>query len=360
MHFFKSKLFILNILILVVIGLMMVYSSSNVWALYKYNDSFYYLKRQLLFACVGIVAMLFVAKIDYHIYKEKAKLILLISFTSLVLVLIPGLGIARGGARSWFGFAGFSIQPSEFFKIAMIIYTAKYIEKNYISLKRFRGVLPVFLNLMLAFGLIMLQPDFGSGIVLICAIVVMILATPLPFKYFIRLGMVGVAGIIGLIASAPYRLARITSYLDPFSDPLGAGFQMIQALYAIGPGGIMGVGYNNSFQKHFYLPEPQTDFIFAIFAEEFGLIGCVVLIILMAWLLKNGFDTAMHAKDLFGCYLSIGIIAVICIQIMINLGVIVGLLPVTGITLPFISYGGSSLTLLLISMGILINIRENS
>lgn len=180
----------------------------------------------------------------------------------------------------------------------------------------------------------------------------------LPFKYFLWLGGLGIFGIIGLILSAPYRMERILAYLDPFSDPLGSGFQAIQSLYAIGPGGLLGVGFDNSFQKHFYLPEPQTDFIYAIYCEEFGFVGGVFLLLLFFSLIYLGIKIALNSEDLFGFYLSLGISSMIGVQVIINLGVVVGLFPVTGVTLPFISYGGSSLTLLLVMAGIVLNIAK--
>ena len=206
----------------------------------------------------------------------------------------------------------------------------------------------------------MLQPDFGSGIVMACSIVVMIIVSPFPFIYFVFLGALGVVGIVFMILSAPYRMKRILSFLDPFQDPLGSGFQAIQALYAIGPGGLLGVGFDKSIQKHFYLPEPQTDFIFAIVAEEFGFLGGIILIGLYLCLFKTILQVSKNVKDLFGSLLMIGIVSLIGIQTLINLGVVVGLFPVTGVTLPLMSYGGTSLTITLMSIGILINISKSA
>jgi len=356
----KTKTIISLTLIIVVFGLISVYSSSHVWALYKFNDSFYFIKRQAIFACIGIIAMFVTSRIDYHVYKKYYKSIILICFLLLILVLIPGLGVVRGGSRSWFNFGLFALQPSELFKIGMIIYAAQFIEKNYYKMKKLKESLKLLSVMGLGFLLIMLQPDFGSGVVMACSIVVMIIVSPFPFIYFIVLGALGIIGIVLMILSAPYRMERILSFLDPFQDPLGSGFQAIQALYAIGPGGLLGVGFDHSIQKHFYLPEPQTDFIFAIVAEEFGFMGGVVLIGLYLWLFKTVLKVSQQVKDLFGSLLMIGIIAMIGIQTLINLGVVVGLFPVTGVTLPLMSYGGTSLTITLMSIGILINISKSS
>ena len=356
----KTKKIIILTLIIIIFGLINVYSSSHIWALYKYDDSFYYIKRQAIFACIGIVAMYVTSRIDYHLYKKYYKQIVIGCFLLLVLVLIPGLGVVRGGSRSWFNFGFFALQPSELFKIGMIIFAAVYIEKNYYHMKKLKYSLKLLGVMGLGFLLIMLQPDFGSGVVMACSIVVMIIVSPFPFIYFVILGCLGVVGIVLMILSAPYRMERILSFLDPFQDPLGSGFQAIQSLYAIGPGGLLGVGFDKSIQKHFYLPEPQTDFIFAIVAEEYGFIGGVVLIGLYLSLFKTVLKVSQNVEDLFGSLLMIGIISMIGIQTLINLGVVVGLFPVTGVTLPLMSYGGTSLTITLMSIGILINISKSA
>ena len=266
----KTKKIVILTIIIVLFGLVNVYSSSHVWALYKYDDVYYFIKRQVIFAILGFVGMYITSRIDYHIYKTHYKKIIIVCFVLLGLVLIPGLGVVRGGSRSWFNLGVFALQPSELFKIGMIIFAAVYIEKNYYHMHKLRYSFPVLGVMGLGFLLIMLQPDFGSGIVMACSIVVMLIVSPFPFVYFIGLGCLGVLGIVLMVLSAPYRMERILSFLDPFQDPLGSGFQAIQSLYAIGPGGLLGVGFDKSIQKHFYLPEPQTDFIFAIMAEEFG------------------------------------------------------------------------------------------
>ncbi len=204
----------------------------------------------------------------------------------------------------------------------------------------------------------MVQPDLGTGTVMVGTCVIMIYIAGARLYHFAILGLVGLAGFIGLIISAPYRMARITSFLDPWEDPLNSGFQIIQSLYAIGPGGLFGLGLGESRQKFFYLPEPQTDFIFSILAEELGFIGGSFVILLFALLLWRGIRIALGAPDLFGSFLAVGIISMIAIQVMINIGVVTGLMPVTGITLPFLSYGGSSLTIILMAVGVLLNISR--
>lgn len=355
----KQKRIVISVLLIVVIGLVMVYSASNIWAGYKFNDPHYYIKRQSIFAIIGIIAMFVFSQIDYHIYQKYANGLLVTGFMLMILVLIPGIGAVRGGSRSWFNLGIISMQPSELFKIAMIIYSANYISNHYHELKRIKASFKLLFVLGLGFGLIMMQPDFGSGVVMACSIIVMLIVSPFPFRYFIFLGILGVIGIILMIVSAPYRLKRIVAFLNPFADPLGSGFQIIQSLYAIAPGGILGVGFNNSVQKHFYLPEPQTDFIFAVFLEEFGLVGGILLVGLYGYLMITVLNQALRVKDLFGSFLMIGIISMIGIQTLINLGVVVGLFPVTGVTLPLMSYGGSSLTITLIALGIVLNISKS-
>lgn len=354
----KCRLLTCAVLTLVFTGVIMVGSSSRVWAQAKFQDSMYFMSRQAVFAIIGCFVMYIASRVNLQKVRPYAKQLFLLCTALLILVLIPGLGVARNGSRSWFGIGSFLIQPSEFFKIAIILYVADFLAKRY-RIKTFKRDLlfPGFLTAV-GFGLILLQPDFGSGIVMVCSIVVMVLAADSPLHYFVRVGMLGAGGLIALILSAPYRLARITSFIDPWQDPLGSGFQIIQSLFAISPGGILGVGFDHSMQKHFYLPEPQTDFIFAIFAEEFGFIGCCILIAVFLFVIYEGCKIAKEALDPFLCYTAIGLTSLFAIQVMINLGVVVGLFPVTGITLPFISYGGSSLMVMMGSMGLLMGIAN--
>lgn len=346
---------------LLALGLIMVYSASAVWADYRFDDSFYFAKRQMLFALVGIIGMFIVMNIDYLTWRKWAKIILIICFILLIAVLIPGIGTVRNGSRSWIGVGAFSIQPSEFMKLAMIIFLAKFLSENQRKITSFKnGLLPSLSLVFIAFGLIMLQPDLGTGAVLVGTCMLMIFISGARILHFIMLGLLGLAGLAGLILAAPYRMQRIIAFIDPWQDPLGAGFQIIQSLYAIGPGGLFGLGLGQSRQKFFYLPEPQTDFIFAIVAEELGFIGGSFVLVLFALLFWRGLRIALYAPDLYGTFLATGIISMIAIQVIINIGVVIGLLPVTGITLPFFSYGGSSLTLILTAMGVLLNISRYS
>ena len=284
---------------------------------------------------------------------------MIVSLVLLIMVLIPGIGIVRGGARSWIGFGDISIQPSEFAKLALIIFTANYLEKNKEDISNLKTLIPILFIVLLVFLLIMLEPDFGTGFILTLTILSMILISGIKKRYMLFALLIGVMGFVALILSAPYRLERIFAYLDPYDDPLGSGFQIIQSLYAISPNGFFGRGLFKSFQKYYFLPEPQTDFIFAIIVEELGFIGGVFIIVLFILLFYYGILIAIKAKSLFQTYLASGIILSIFIQFFINIGVVIGLLPVTGVTLPFLSYGGSSLIMNFIMMGILVNISKS-
>lgn len=219
--------------------------------------------------------------------------------------------------------------------------------------------MPILLVIFLFFGLIMLEPDFGTGMVIVVSLMFMLFITNTKLTFFGIMGVLGLGGIAGLIIVAPYRLARILSFLNPWSDPLGSGFQIIQSLYAIGPSGLFGKGFGNSIQKHFYLPEPQTDFIFAIISEEFGFIGILVIAFLFLTLFYNTLKVSLECNDLFGKYLSFGLVISLILQAVLNICVVIGLVPVTGVTLPFLSYGGSSLLVTMASVGIILNIAKD-
>ncbi len=347
------------IIILILFGAIMIYSASSIWANYKFEDSFYYVKRQMIFIVLGIFLMITTSKIDYNIYYENSNKILGICIILLILVLIPGIGSVRNGSRSWFGIGSLGIQPSEAAKLGMIIFTSKYLTNSSKFLKSYKyGVFPILGVLFLLFGLIMLQPDLGTGMILVISIISLLFIAGVNMKFFIGGGIIGLIGVIILIAIAPYRMDRITSFINPWNDPLGTGFQIIQSLYAIGPGGLLGRGYLKSIQKQFYLPEPQTDFIFSIIAEEFGIVGTIFVVFMFSFIIYRGVRIALRTKDSFAKYLAFGMSFQLAFQALMNLMVVIGMIPVTGVTLPFLSYGGSSLLITLASMGIILNISR--
>ena len=345
-------LLVISVILLSLFGLVMITSASYVCAEYKFNNPYKYLINQGIFFIMSLFIMYIVSKINYSLLYKNYKVILYVVVLLLILVLIPGIGSIRNGSRSWFSIGGFGIQPSEFAKLSIIIFASRYLSDN--KNKRF---LILFLGLFL-FGLIMLQPDFGTGIVLLMIVIALLFISGMKMSFFFKLGFLGIIGLTILIIIAPYRLKRILSFLDPWSDPLGSGFQIIQSLYAIGPSGLFGLGLGNSIQKHFYLPEPQTDFIFAIISEEFGFMGIIIVTSLFLTIIITSINIALKAKDLFSKYLVFGIIFWIAFQTILNLMVVVGLLPVTGVTLPFLSYGGSSLLILYIGVGIILNVSR--
>lgn len=354
-----DKILFVAVIILSLFGLLMIYSASSIWAEYKFNDSFHYIKYQAIFFAIGVIMMIAISKIDYSIYYKNSNRILLICFILLVLVLIPGIGSIRNGSRSWFGIGSLGIQPSEAAKLGLIIFTSKYLSNSDKFVKSYiKGVFPILGITLLFFCLIMLQPDLGTGVILVMAIISLLFISGVNMKFFVAGGIIGVIGVVILIIIAPYRMDRITSFIDPWSDALGTGFQIIQSLYAIGPGGLLGTGFGNSIQKHFYLPEPQTDFIFSIIAEEFGVAGAFIVVGLFSIILWRSIKISLNTRDLFSKYLSFGITFQMIFQTLMNLMVVIGMIPVTGVTLPFLSYGGSSLLISMISIGILLNISR--
>lgn len=358
----KKKYIIFGITsFLVVFGIIMITSSSYIWAEYKFNNPYKFLINQSIFAIIGFILMIITSKIDYKIYNKYSNLLLLISIILLILVLIPGIGVVRNGSRSWFGIGPFGIQPSEIAKLSLIIFTSKYLANHHNKMNNTKQyVFPILLIIIFIFGLILLEPDFGSGAITVMSVIALIFTSNIKISLFVILGIIALLGVVVLILIAPYRIARITSYLNPWSDPLGSGFQIIQSMYAIGPGGLFGLGLGNSIQKHFYLPEPQTDFIFAIISEELGFIGILILSICYITLFFTCIKVSLNTSDLFGKYLSFGLIIELVLQTLLNLLVVVGLIPVTGVTLPFLSYGGSSLLICMIMIGIIINISKNT
>ena len=334
----------------------MIYSASSIWAEYKTGNEFYYLYRQVLFFIVGLIGYIIASKIDYHFWLKHANKIFIICLVLLIIVLIPGIGIVRGGARSWIGIGEFSIQPAEFMKLGLIIFTAKFLTKNEGILKKNRYFYLYMIFVGIIFGLILLQPDFGSGMIMVASIVFLLFIGEFQIKNIFFGIIAALAGLSLMILSAPYRLERIISFLNPWEDPLGSGFQIIQSLYAISPASLFGYGLFNSKQKYFFLPEPGNDFIFAIIVEELGIVGGIILIFLFAALIYLGYRLAKSLKDKFAAYMVAGFTSLLMIQVFINIAVVIGLIPVTGVTLPFVSYGGSSLVISMFMMGIICNV----
>lgn len=346
---------------LVVVGIVMVFSSTFWTAEASRGDAFFHLRRQVIWAFLGMCGMFFFSNYDYRKLKRWVNLALLASFILLLAVFIPGVGMEINGVRRWIGLGGITGQPSDLARLSLLLFSAAYLSRKDIRINKFfEGPFPVLLALGTFFFLIMLQPDFGTAMAMAGTIMIIIFVAGIPLYQLGITAATAVPMAAYLVFSEPYRLRRILSYRDPWADPLNTGYQIIQSLYALGSGGLFGLGLAVGRQKLFHLPESHSDFIFAVIGEEFGFIGTSSVLLLYLLLLWRGFKVALTAPDSFGSLLATGITAMIGLQALINIGVVTGVLPVTGINLPLISTGGSSLLFALSSIGILLNISKFS
>lgn len=346
---------------LLLIGLLMTYSSSAVKGYLYFDDPYHYLKMELVWVTLGLIAMTVALLLDMRKLYNWAKPILYVAIILLIIVKIPGLGRTVNGATRWIGLGPLSIQPSEVIKLAMVLIMARVLATNPRNIQFFRkGLLPCLALLGIICGLIMLQPDLGTTLVIASTTFFMLIAAGARMLHMTALGTAGLAMVAGAIVAAPYRMRRIFAFLDPWADPSGKGYQTIQSLLALGPGGLFGLGFGQSRQKFLYLPENHTDFIFAMIGEEFGFVGATLVVLLFFLVIWRGFRLAINAPDNFLGLFAVGLTSLIGIQAMINMGVVIGVLPVTGITLPFLSYGGTSLVFTMIGVGLLLNISARS
>lgn len=350
---------VITILLLLTIGLVMVLSASSPSALSESGDSYKYFSKQLFFAILGIIAMCFISKIDYRFYQKFYKHAWLVSFILLVLVMLVGKEVNE--AKRWIYItSSLSFQPSEIVKFLMIVFYAGILTKNRDHLGKFKdGFFKHLLLVAPIIGLLLLQPHFSASIVIIAIIAVMMILAGCKLWHFLAVGGgLGIPGLVGLIILEPYRLARVTTFLDPWKDATGAGWQVIQSLYAIGSGGLFGVGLGESKQKYLYIPEPHNDFIFSVLSEELGFVGCTLVIVLFAIFIWRGVLIAMKSPDMFGSLIAIGITTLVAVQAILNIAVVTSSVPATGMPLPFFSYGGTALFILLCEMGVLLNISR--
>ena len=358
----------ITVLLLLSLGIIMVLSASAPSALSTTGNSYTYVKKQLLFAIAGLFVMFFLSKVDYRFYKKYYWYIYFASWIILLLVVVPGLGYAVKGATRWIKIGGFQFQPSELTKKGMIIFFAGYLSDHKNELQEFkRGFLKPLAFLIPPIGILyVIQNHFSVSLVIGVVVLVIMFMAGCRLKYFLIVGIVGISAILGLLGvmqmkgSESFRLDRISTYFDPWADAQGTGYQIVQSLYAIGSGGMFGLGLGNSKQKYLYIPEPHNDFIFSILAEELGFFGCILVIALFAIFIWRGILVSMRAKDMFGSLVAIGITTLIAIQAVINIAVVTGTVPTTGMSLPFFSYGGTALLLLLANVGILLNISRSS
>jgi cell division protein FtsW len=337
----------------------MIYSSSSIYAWESYHDSFYYLKRHLSFLAVGIVLTFLAMVIDYRLFRKYAHWLIWIAVTMLVLVLIPGVGKEVSGAQRWFRFKFISFQPSEFANLALIAYIADFISRKEDKIKMLvPGFMPAICMLGVVSLLVLLQPDLGTVVALTSVVLIMLFVGGVRGRYILSLILASLPALYFLVFSVPYRRARILAFLNPWLDPKGTGFQIIQSQVAIGSGGLFGRGLGHSQQKLFYLPAAHTDFIFSIIGEELGLLGTLGVIALFMIFIQQGLKIIKNAQDRFGYFFALGLILMISLKAIINIGVSCGVFPTKGLPLPFISYGGSSLLFDMVSLGILINIAR--
>lgn len=351
---------LLVVFILALLGLLAISSASVVISFERFGSNYYYLTRQAVSLVLGLAALAVGMRIDYRVWRKYATLIFGLSVVLIVAVLIPGIGAKFAGAQRWFNLGPITFQPSEFLKLALVIYLAAWFEKRQTLLSDLRqGYLPFLVTLVVVGLLVIFQPDMGTTVTLGAIGLTQAYAAGAPGSYLAATVVLGLVGSFILIRIEPYRFQRLLTFLGP-GDPEGAAYHITQSLLAIGSGGLLGVGFGQSLQKYLYLPQAHTDSIFAIVAEELGFLRAGAIILLFFWLVMRGMKVAQGAPDTFARLLSVGIVAWIAWQTIINLGAMLGVLPLTGVPLPFISYGGTALVVLLFAVGILLNISKHA
>lgn len=354
--------FLSLILIIQTVGLVMLFSASYAYSLEYYGNSYRFIIRQALFALGGILLMLGVSRVDYHFWRKFAWMVFAISTALLIVLLIMPPMVSGMDVKRWIVIGPLNFQPSEVAKFSIVLLFSSLIAGNYKQMKEFKFIFFLVVLLALTCGLVVLEPHLSATVLIFLIGIVLLIIGGLPKRYIIGGGALGVLGVAGLIVSGAisYGSDRITYWLDPWADATGKGFQTIQSLLAIGSGGILGRGIGQSRQKYLWVPEPHNDFIFSIVCEELGLIGAVIIIILFCLLIWRGFTIAMHAPDKFGSLLAIGLTFQVGLQALLNIWVVTNTIPNTGISLPFFSYGGTSLVILLAEMGIVLSVSRKS
>ena len=355
-----DRILFLVTLVLVGFGVAMVFSSSAIVAKEKFGDPNYFSFKQLIFAMLGLAVMFVIMKIDYHRYRHPAIVFSALAVVVALLVLVFFMATAANTHR-WIHLSGFSFQPSELAKLALIFFLAYFLEKRKGKVNDMAFTLvPVAVIVLILAGLIVLQPDLGTAVSLLAISAVLLFVAGIDLRWIAMCAIFALPTLYLLVFRVNYRRQRILAFLNPWDEPLGRGFQIIQSLISVASGGIAGLGFMEGKQKLFYLPEAHTDFIFAVVGEELGMIGTCAVLVLFSVFLWRGLRASMRAPDLFGFYLALGITMMVCIQAFINMSVVLGLLPTKGIPLPFLSYGGSSFVVMLASVGILLNVSQQS
>lgn len=357
----KNWVLISLVFLLIALGMLFIYSASSYSSGIKYDDSFYFVKKQLLGFGMGLVVMLFFTMFDYHKFVKLRWVVVGIYISLLLLVFIPGIGRSNYGANRWITIGGISLQSSEVAKFGFVIFSACYLSKNYKKMKTFWGTIPLIAVGGISCLLILLEPNLSVTLCLGTVMLIMLLIGGMQLKHFLFILVPALCLVPILIIIEPYRLQRLVAFIDPWASPKEEGFQLIQSLYALGGGGLFGVGLFNSRQKYLFLPFSESDFIFSIIGEELGFVGCIMIIVIYAIVIWKGVKIAYSASDRLGCYMAGGITSVIGVQLLINIAVVTGSIPPTGIPLPFMSAGGTSLMVFMGAVGILLNIsrKEN-
>lgn len=345
---------------LAIFGCIMVYSASSYIANYRYSNPYFYLTKQIIGAVLGIIAMFVCSFINYQKLKKLKWWLVIISAILLVLVFVPGIGVENYGAKRWLNLGFFTIQPSEFAKFALVLFAAAYLSDNYEKIGKFKTLLPV-LGVGLGFCLlVILEPNMSITMCIGLIMLFMLFVGGAKMKHFVWLGIPAACAVPALIIVEPYRIQRFMAFLNPWASPQAEGFQLIQSLYSLGSGGLFGVGLGNSRQKYMFLPFSESDFIFSIIGEELGLFGAILTLIVFAVLIYLLINIAKNAKDRFGALLVLGVASVISIQVILNVCVVSGLIPPTGLPLPFISAGSTSLVVFMSAVGICLNVERQS
>ena len=346
-------------LLLVCVSVVMVYSASAVVALERFQQPYLFLTKQALWSVLGLAVLVVAMRVDYRTYRNEAFIWCLVGLVVLMLVGVL-FSAPVNGTRRWFGVGGLGIQPSELAKVACVFFTALMLERRMHRIDDLSySLLPISLIVGLVVALILLQPDFGTSVSLALVVAVMVFAAGLHYRYFVGLALVALPAIYIVLVSAPYRRRRLLAFWDPWADPLGDGFQIIQSLVAVGTGGVFGRGLMAGVQKLFYLPEPHTDFIYAVISEELGLVGATAILLCFCVIAWRGLRISARAEDTFGSFVALGLTTMIAAQALVNISVVLGLMPTKGIPLPLVSFGGSSLLINLLGMGVLLNISQH-
>ena len=355
----SDKWLFLATLALICASVVMVYSASALVALERFQQPYLFVTRQMMWAALGVAVLSIVMRIDYRTYRNDKLIWALLAVVGFMLVAVL-FSRPINGTRRWFGIGGFGIQPSELAKLAAIFFTALMLERRRARINELQySMLPITVVVGVLLGLIMLEPDFGTSVSLLAVIGVMVFAAGLSYRYLFGAAMLALPALYVIVMQADYRRRRLLTFMDPWADPLGDGFQIIQSLIAVGTGGVFGKGLMQGVQKLFYLPEPFTDFIYAVISEETGLVGATFVLVCFCVIAWRGLRTAMRAPDAFGAFLALGITMMLVLQALFNISVVLGLVPTKGIPLPLVSNGGSSMLINLVAVGVLLNISQH-